>query len=92
MINLELPEGGLLEFPCTLTIKAMGKPDNNFDAHVTALVRRHIPDIGEGAVVTRPSKKGNFISVSVTVTAESREQLDSIYQLLSDDERVLMAL
>ncbi len=92
MNTLELPEEGLLEFPCTISIKAMGKTAADFDAHVATLVRRHISDIGEGAIKTRPSKNGNFISVTVTVTAENREQLDCIYQDLTDDERVLMAL
>jgi putative lipoic acid-binding regulatory protein len=92
MSNLELPEGGLLEFPCTIAIKAMGKSTPDFDAHVTTLVLKHISNLGEGAVKTRPSKNGNFISVTVTVTADNREQLDNIYQELTDDSQVLMAL
>ncbi len=92
MNALDLPEGGLLEFPCTLTIKAMGRAAPDFDAHVAALVRQQIPQLGEGALRTRPSKGGNYLAVSIEVTAESREQLDAIYQLLSADDRVLMAL
>ncbi len=92
MNPIELPEEGLLEFPCTISVKVMGKADSDFDAYVTALVRRHFADIGEGAVRSRKSNKGNFIAVTVKVTAENREQLDRLYQELTDDPRVLMAL
>ncbi len=92
MSSLELPEEGLLEFPCAIGIKAMGKANTDFDLHVASLVRRHAPDLGEGAIKTRPSKKGNFISVTVTVMAQNRDQLDNIYRDLTADERVLMAL
>lgn len=92
MNSLELPEEGLLEFPCTIGIKAMGKANSDFDLHVATLVRKHTPDLGEGAIKTRPSKNGNFISVTVTVTAQSRDQLDNIYRDLSADDQVLMAL
>ena len=92
MNSLEIPEEGLLEFPCSIAIKAMGKAEADFDAHVTTLVRRHVSNLSEGAVRTRPSKKGNFLSVTVTIEAESREQLDKIYQDLTDDARILMAL
>lgn len=92
MSSLELPEEGLLQFPCSIGIKAMGKANTDFDLHVTSLVGKHAPNLGEGAVKTRPSKNGNFISVTVTVMAQSREQLDEIYRDLTADEQVLMAL
>ncbi|MBC8518853.1 MAG: DUF493 domain-containing protein [Gammaproteobacteria bacterium] len=85
-------EETLLEFPCSFSIKAMGKDENDFDTHVTTLVRRHVTDLSEGAVKTRPSKNGNFISVTVTITATSKRQLDDIYYDLTADERVMMAL
>ncbi len=85
-------EETLFEFPCSFSIKAMGKDEDNFDAHVTTLVRKHVTDMAEGAVKTRPSKNGNFISVTVSITATSKKQLDDIYYDLTADERVLMAL
>ena len=56
------------------------------------IVRRHAPDIGEGAVSTRESRNGNYLAVTVRVMAESREQMDRIYQDLVDHEHVTMAL
>ena len=92
MSNPEHPEETLLEFPCPFSLKAMGREGDDFDAHVAALVRKHVPDLGEGSVRTRPSKKGNFVSVTVTITATSKQQLDNIYLDLTADERVIMAL
>lgn len=81
-----------LQFPCHFPIKAMGKSDCNLDMIVVEIVRRHAPDLAEGAVKTRPSAQGKYVSVTVVVNAISREQLDAIYQDLVDCESVLMAL
>jgi putative lipoic acid-binding regulatory protein len=82
----------LLEFPCDFPIKAMGKADCGLDITVISIIRRHVPDLGEGAVSSRLSKQGNYLSVTVVVRASSREQLDAIYQDLTDCEQVLVAL
>jgi hypothetical protein len=82
----------LLEFPCQFAIKAMGKSSDDFDAIVVDIVRRHVSDIREGAVTSRPSRAGTYISVTVMIEATSREQLDAIYQGLSDHPDVLVAL
>lgn len=82
----------LLTFPCEFPIKAMGKADDDFDALVVALIRKHSPDLTEGAVKSRHSNGGRFVSVTVTIQAESREQLDNIYMDLSAEKRILMAL
>ncbi|MCQ8105638.1 DUF493 domain-containing protein [Methylomonas sp. SURF-2] len=82
----------LLEFPCQFAIKAMGKTRDDFDAIVVEIVRRYVGDIREGAVSSRPSKAGNYTSVTVMIEATSREQLDAIYQSLFDHPDVLMTL
>ena len=82
----------LLEFPCQFPIKAMGLDDDEFVAHVLNLVTPHFPDIGEEHIHTRPSSGGKYISVTITVTATSKLQLDAIYYALTDSEHVLMAL
>ncbi len=86
------PEESLLEFPCQFPIKVMGLADRNFDLLVVELVRRHVPDLSEGSVKSRLSREGKYVSITVTVNAQSREQLDNIYLELTGHERVLMAL
>jgi putative lipoic acid-binding regulatory protein len=81
-----------LRFPCQFPIKAMGKSGCELDALVVEIVRKHVPDLGEGAVYNRDSTQGNYTSVTVVVNATSRAQLDAIYQDLVDCEAVIMAL
>ncbi|QWF71374.1 DUF493 domain-containing protein [Methylomonas paludis] len=82
----------LLEFPCQFPIKVMGKSHADFDAMVVEVVRRHVDDISEGAVTSRPSKAGNYTAVTVVIEATSRAQLDAIYMELTACPEVLMAL
>jgi uncharacterized protein len=85
----------LLEFPCQFAVKAMGKCGLEFDLLVIEIVCRHVPNFyeqAEKAVTTRPSKDGNYLAVTVLIEASSKQQLDAIYQDLSDHPQVLMAL
>ena len=81
-----------LQFPCRFPIKAMGMSSIELDIHVVEIIRRHVDDLHEGAVTSRPSKGGKYTSVTVTITATSKQQLDAIYQDLTDSPLVLMAL
>lgn len=82
----------LFDFPCRFPIKVMGKHREGFPAYVMNLIGAHVGRISDDDVSIRPSRKGKFISVTVTFTAESREQLDSIYRTLTASERVLFVL
>ena len=82
----------LLEFPCEYSVKAMGLATSDFDALVFDIVRRQVPGLGEGAVRTRASSGGKYLSVTVTFQATSKPQLDAIYQALTDHDQVLMSL
>jgi putative lipoic acid-binding regulatory protein len=85
-------EETLLEFPCDFPIKVMGRAEPGFDCLVVELVRKHAPDLKEGAVTSRPSKGGKWLSVTVTLRAESKSQIDAIYHDLTAHEKVVMAL
>ena len=88
----ENEEDSIMKFPCEFPIKVMGAADENFDMLVVNIVRKHAPDLSEGAVKSRMSKEGKYVSITVTVMAESRQQLDNIYMELTAHEKVLMAL
>jgi putative lipoic acid-binding regulatory protein len=82
----------LLEFPCRFPVKAMGRNGDAFEEVVKEIIFRHAElHLGE-EVRVRPSAQGNFLSVTVTIEATSRAQLDRIYQDLTDCEQILMAL
>jgi hypothetical protein len=82
----------LLEFPCEFPIKAMGLNEDGFDLLVVEIVQKHIIVLSEDAVKSRSSSNSKYLSVTVTVIAVSKKQLDDIYTDLSGHDRVLMAL
>jgi putative lipoic acid-binding regulatory protein len=83
-------EDSLLEFPCSFPIKAMGRCDSGFEATALAIVRRHVPDFDPRAMRTVASRQGNYLSVTFTIQATSREQLDNLYRELTACEQLLM--
>lgn len=85
-------ESSPLEFPCQFPVKAMGKTGPALEMAVLEIFRRHVPDISEGAVSFTASKNGNYTSITVTITACSKQQLDNIYMDLTACEHVLYAL
>ena len=76
-------EPSLLEFPCDFPIKIMGKREDGFAQAVLETVLRHAPDFDAAAIEMRPSAKGNYLSLTCTIRAVSREQLDALYRELS---------
>ena len=82
----------LLEFPCQFPIKMMGRDGDSFRQVAVSLVEEHVGEIPASAVSQSTSRKGNFVSITVTIEAESQAQLDRIYQALTDHEDILVAL
>ena len=82
----------LFDFPCNFPIKIMGRCDCELETLVVDIVNKHIEEDAGNNITARPSGKGNFISVTVIIKANSREQLDNIYLELTAREEVLMAL
>jgi putative lipoic acid-binding regulatory protein len=82
----------LLEFPCKFPIKAMGRSDGDLEAVVTAIVLSHAELYAGEPVTVQPSSSGNYLSITVTIEASSKAQLDRIYQDLTDCGQVLLAL
>lgn len=81
-----------LKFPMEFPVKIMGRDTPEFIAAVGDIVTRHVAPMESLPVSRQPSREGRFVSLTVTITAQSREQLDALYQDLSDHELVLMAL
>ena len=80
-----------LQFPCDFPLKVMGRASPGFD-ELVQFVLRHVGEVREGAISLRASSNGNYLSVTVTVQAQSQDQLDDLYRELSGHERVLMVL
>ena len=82
----------LIEFPCRFPIKAMGRNSNDFKEIVTGIVKAHAELWPDEPIRSAPSKEGNFISITAVIEARSQDQLDAIYQQLTDCDQVMMAL
>ena len=81
-----------LQFPCQFPIKAMGLAEHDLEIIIFDIVRQHAPDITQDDFNKRESTNGKYISVTVTVNAQSRDQLDAIYHALTAHEHIIMAL
>jgi hypothetical protein len=85
-------EESAIKFPCSFPIKMMGRDTDEFRKTVRLLVEKHTGPIADEAIREARSRKGNFVSVTITVIATSQAQLDDIYRALSSHDDVLMAL
>jgi len=82
----------LLEFPCRFPIKVMGRHSAEFERVVSDIIFAHAQLMTGERLRSVPSKAGNYVSITAVIEAESRSQLDTIYQSLTDCELVLVAL
>jgi uncharacterized protein len=86
------PETPLLAFPCEFPIKIMGLTQKGFAQAVIEVVARHAPDFDPATMEMRPSREGKYLSLTCTIRAVSREQLDALYRELCDHPMVTMVL
>lgn len=91
MNNSEQPHK-LLEFPCEFPIKIFGAKSDDFRAAVEAIRTEHVKD--EHHIETRENvgKGGKYLAFTILIMAQNQAQLDAIYQALSDEATVVMAL
>lgn len=80
----------LLEFPCYQTFKVMGVADEQLPEQVIACLQEHAP--GDYNPTVKPSTKGNYHSVSVSVKVTSKEHMELIYTELAKIELVRVVL
>lgn len=73
----------LMQFPLDFPIKIMGRRTDDFAQVVAAIVSAHAPDFDPASLELRASQEGNYLSVTATVRATSREQLDNLYRALT---------
>jgi putative lipoic acid-binding regulatory protein len=81
-----------LQFPCDFPIKVMGLRQDGFAQAVLEVVLRHAPDFDAAAMAMRPSARGNYMSLTCTVRAVSRAQLDALYRELTAHPLVKVVL
>jgi putative lipoic acid-binding regulatory protein len=92
MKETPLNQLGEIVYPLDFPIKIMGRREPGFMQTIIDIVRKHAPDLDESAIELRASKKNRYLSVTCTIIATSREQLDALYQELGDHPAVAMIL
>ena len=86
------PQDTLLEFPCAFPLKIMGLASDALAQAVLEVVRRHAPDFDGASMEMRASSSGKYISLTCTITATSKPQLDALYRELSGHSMVKVVL
>ena len=87
-----MADASLLKFPCDFPLKVMGRRSDDFRSIVLGIVQKHAGSIDPQRIEERPSRDGTYLSLTCTFAAQSREQLDALYQDLTSCERVLVVL
>ena len=82
----------LIEYPSLFPIKVMGLNSEDFVGTITQVAKQFDPFFDAATVELRPSSSGKYMGVTVTVTATSREQLDSLYMALTAHPQVKVVL
>ena len=85
----ELPDS-LLKFPTDISVKVFGRNDKKFRAAAMMIARAHYGDAH--TVVEHLSKKGNYVSLTITVHAQSRVQIDALYSDLVASDEIIMVI
>ena len=82
----------LIEYPCDFPIKVMGARVDGFAEAMAQVAQQIDPSFNPATIEMRPSKAGNYLSVTLTIRATSREQLDNMYRALTSHPMVKVAL
>jgi putative lipoic acid-binding regulatory protein len=91
-MDIPTPTDSLIEYPSDFPIKVMGQMHDDFAQTIVEVVVLHDPTFHAGRMEMRPSAKGTYLSLTVTVRATSREQLDNLYRALSSHPMVKVVL
>ena len=86
------PEQSLIDYPSQFPIKVMGANVDGFADAMVQIAQRFDPSFDAACVATRPSSGNNYLGVTLTITATSREQLDELYRTLSTHPMVKLVL
>ena len=86
------PPESPIQYPTDFPIKILGLNEAGFEAAVTEVLRLHAPDLDLASIEVRESRAGKYLSISATVNAKSRAQLDAIYRALTSHPMVRVVL
>ena len=89
MIDLK---DSLIEYPCDFPLKIFGEAKPGFAQAIAVVVQVHARDFDAASIEMRGSSNAKYISLTCTIRATSREQLDNLYRDLTSHPMVKMVL
>jgi uncharacterized protein len=81
-----------IQYPTDFPIKILGLNEVGFEAAIAEVLRAHAPDFDLASIEVRESRGGKYLSISATITATSRSQLDALYRALTAHPMVRVVL
>ena len=70
----------------------MGRNTPEFRMTAISIIEAHTGTVDDRNLQISLSRNGSFVSITITISAQSQQQLDDIYEDVSAHDDVLMAL
>lgn len=87
-----MAEESLLQFPCEIPVKVLGRNRAEFRVAASRIVRRHYADLADDRISEQHSRNRAYVSLTFVVYARSREEIDALYRDLTADDDVMLVL
>ncbi len=81
-----------LTFPTSFLVKAIGLAEHNVREVLLSVLEHHKTEYAVHSITETGSKNGTYASVTVSITARSRKQLDDLYEGLAAHPEIVMTL
>jgi len=81
-----------IEFPCDYPIKVLGRSSDAFRGIILEVFERHAPGFDQETITVKDSAKGTFTSLTITITATGKDQLEALHEDLIATGHVQMVI
>jgi putative lipoic acid-binding regulatory protein len=78
-----------IEYPCQFPIKILAKVDSPIEKLLKETLEKELQNPFNIEYTSRISSKGTYHSITAMFTASNREELDRVYQILSQNKDIL---
>ena len=86
------PDPPKIEFPCDYPIKVLGRSSDAFRGIILEVFERHAPGFDQETITVKDSAKGTFTSLTITITATGKDQLEALHEDLIATGHVQMVI
>ncbi|WP_419418645.1 YbeD family protein [Legionella sp. D16C41] len=87
-----MTDKSIIEFPCDFPIKIIGVNSLHFQEEITAIILKHFPNTDNAKIISKASENGNYLAITATVYPTCQQELDALYQELTQYPGIKMVL